>query len=180
MSTDGNTSADGTYLYTVSSVVAGDINYTATVNTDTISPSVTIDFIDVTRPILTLSGDENISFDFGRVTYYVLTPGVLLPQPIPGPKVDAGATAEDDVDGDITSNIAITDNVDVDVLGTYTVYYNVADATGNDANEITRTVNIVAATPLISSGFYTIEENATIGQAVGNINIVTNGGTAIT
>src|SRR3989344_291560 len=56
---------------------------------------------------------------------------------------DAGATAEDDVDGDITSSIATDNLVDTSILGTYTVTYTVSDAAGNEADPVTRTVNVV-------------------------------------
>ena len=55
---------------------------------------------------------------------------------------DAGATASDNYDGDITSNIVTVNNVDTSTIGTYTVTYNVSDANGNAAAEVTRTVNI--------------------------------------
>ena len=58
---------------------------------------------------------------------------------------DAGATAEDDRDGDITADIVTVNPVDVDVIDEYTVTYNVDDEAGNSADEVTRTVNVVAA-----------------------------------
>ncbi|MFA6325021.1 MAG: immunoglobulin-like domain-containing protein [Candidatus Paceibacterota bacterium] len=56
---------------------------------------------------------------------------------------DSGATALDDVDGDLTSSIVVVNNVDTDVLGTYTVTYNVDDLSDNHATEVVRTVNVV-------------------------------------
>ncbi|MCB9807151.1 DUF5011 domain-containing protein [Candidatus Peribacteria bacterium] len=41
---------------------------------------------------------------------------------------DAGATASDNVDGDITANIITVNPVNTNVLGSYTVTYNVSDA----------------------------------------------------
>ena len=43
---------------------------------------------------------------------------------------------------DITDTIVIVNNVDSAVLGTYAVTYNVSDANGNAAAEVTRTVII--------------------------------------
>jgi hypothetical protein len=40
---------------------------------------------------------------------------------------DAGATALDTVDGDRTANIITVNPVNTNVLGTYTVTYNVSD-----------------------------------------------------
>ena len=65
--------------------------------------------------------------------------------------VDAGATAEDAVDGDISAAITTDSSVDVDTVGTYTVTYNVSDAAGNAAVEVTRTVSVVLGTPSASS-----------------------------
>jgi hypothetical protein len=79
---------------------------------------------DVTIPIITLLGESEVSLELGS-TY-----------------TDAGATAVDNIDGDITSNIAVVSTVDVNTVGTYTVTYNVSDAADNSANEVTRVVNI--------------------------------------
>ena len=59
---------------------------------------------------------------------------------------DEGATATDNVDGNITANIVVTNPVNTSVVGTYTVRYNVSDAAGNTAMEKTRTVNVVSST----------------------------------
>lgn len=55
---------------------------------------------------------------------------------------DAGATANDAEDGDITSRIVVTNPVDTSALGTYTVTYAVSDTSGNAAVPVTRTVNV--------------------------------------
>ncbi|MDD3007081.1 MAG: DUF5011 domain-containing protein [Candidatus Pacebacteria bacterium] len=57
---------------------------------------------------------------------------------------DAGATASDDIDGDITADIITVNPVNTSTVGTYVVTYNVKDKAGNDAIEVTRTVNVVA------------------------------------
>ena len=49
---------------------------------------------------------------------------------------DAGATATDNIDGDITSSIVAVNLVDVNTVGTYTVTYNVSDAAGNAATQV--------------------------------------------
>ena len=55
---------------------------------------------------------------------------------------DAGATASDAQDGDITSRIVVTNPVNTAVLGTYTITYAVSDLAGNAAVPVTRTVNV--------------------------------------
>jgi len=82
---------------------------------------------DVTPPVITLLGSTPVSLTIGD-SY-----------------TDAGATAEDDVDGDITDDIVTVNPVDTNTVGTYVVTYNVEDAAGNPATEVTRTVNVVAA-----------------------------------
>ncbi len=59
--------------------------------------------------------------------------------------VEEGATAHDQEDGDITSNISTTGVVDGNTLGSYTVTYNVSDSQGLAATPVTRTVNVVPA-----------------------------------
>jgi hypothetical protein len=55
---------------------------------------------------------------------------------------DAGATASDTVDGDLTTRIKIDNPVNTAVVGTYTVTYNVVDNSGNAAAPVTRTVRV--------------------------------------
>jgi hypothetical protein len=59
-----------------------------------------------------------------------------------GPYADAGATATDNKDGDITSRIQVENKVDTPKVGTYQVIYRVTDAAGNAATA-TRTVKVV-------------------------------------
>lgn len=56
--------------------------------------------------------------------------------------IDAGATAIDAVDGDLTSELVVTNPVDVATPGLYTVTYSVEDSSGNAASA-TRTVEVV-------------------------------------
>ena len=61
---------------------------------------------------------------------------------------ELGATATDNVDGDITGSIVIdSSTVNTAVGGTYQVTYNVQDASGNAAIQITRTV-VVSVLPV--------------------------------
>ncbi len=61
--------------------------------------------------------------------------------------IEAGAIASDDVDGDLTSQILVTGSVDTGAVGRYAIRYNVTDAAGNAANEVTRTINVAAIEP---------------------------------
>ena len=84
---------------------------------------------DTTPPVITLLGSSPIDVVLSS-TY-----------------TDAGATALDDVDGDLTGSIATVSTVNTSVLGAYTVTYNVSDIAGNPAAQVTRNVNVVAAVP---------------------------------
>ncbi|HET8698718.1 MAG TPA: FG-GAP-like repeat-containing protein, partial [Gammaproteobacteria bacterium] len=81
---------------------------------------------DTAGPTITLVGAPTVSVKVG--TAYT----------------DAGATAADAVDGDVTSRIKVTNPVDTTVIGTYTVTYEATDLSGNAAVPVTRTVQVQA------------------------------------
>ncbi len=78
---------------------------------------------------------------------------------------DAGATAEDSIDGDITSSITSSGTVDTATEGTYTIEYSVSDAAGNIAST-TRTV-IVSSSLDTTPPTITLTGSSTISVAVG-------------
>ena len=82
---------------------------------------------DTTPPVINMLGSTPIDVVVGSVY------------------VDAGATATDNVDGDLTSAIVTVNSVNTAIIGNYAVTYNVVDAAGNPAVEVVRTVNVVAA-----------------------------------
>ena len=82
---------------------------------------------DTTPPVITRLGEATVNLTVGD-SY-----------------TDAGATATDDVDGDITGSIVTVNPVNTAVADTYTVTYNVSDAALNPATEVTRTVIVSAA-----------------------------------
>ena len=83
--------------------------------------------IDNTPPTITLLGDPTVNIEVGAIY------------------TDAGANADDNVDGPvITDNIVAVSTVNTSVIGNYTVTYNVSDAAGNAATQVTRTVNVTA------------------------------------
>ena len=55
--------------------------------------------------------------------------------------VDPGATAEDDIDGDLTDKIEASGVINPSAVGTQTITYRVADKAGN-ASSVVRTVNV--------------------------------------
>ena len=79
--------------------------------------------LDSTKPVITLIGDSSVTLTVGGIY------------------TESGGTATDETDGDLSANIVIGgDVVDMSTAGTYTVTYNVSDAVGNAAAEVTRTV----------------------------------------
>lgn len=89
---------------------------------------------DTTLPVITLKGASSITLKVGEAYN------------------EQGATAKDDVDGDISSKIITTGTVNTAVAGTYTITYTVSDTAGNVATA-TRKVVIenVVSTPTTPS-----------------------------
>jgi hypothetical protein len=59
--------------------------------------------------------------------------------------VEQGATAMDNIDGDISGAVVVTDTVNTSIVGAYLVTYDVSDFAGNPAISLTRTVNVTPA-----------------------------------
>ncbi|MFZ2500970.1 MAG: immunoglobulin-like domain-containing protein, partial [Minisyncoccia bacterium] len=83
--------------------------------------------------------------------------------------VDAGATASDNLNGNITANIVTVNPVNTAIPATYTVTYNVSDTAGNPATQVTRTVNVVDTRIVATSG-----ANGTV-TPVGTTTVAYNG-----
>ena len=82
---------------------------------------------DTTPPVITLKGLPTVTLMLGD-TY-----------------TDAGATATDNIDGDITTSIVSMGTVETDAAGSYTLTYTVADESGN-TSEVKRTVVVTDTT----------------------------------
>ena len=138
--TDAGATADGGETVTTSGTVDTNtvgvytMTYTATDSSNNVATATrTVNVVDTTAPVITLIGSNPV--DVEAATTYT----------------DAGATAQDNYDGDITSSITTTNNIDMNTVGTYSVTYNVADANGNSATQLVRTVNVVDTTaPVIT------------------------------
>lgn len=67
--------------------------------------------------------------------------------------VDSGVTATDNVDGTLTDEIVVGgDAVNTEVSGTYVITYDVTDAAGNAAEQVTRTVRVRYPSDLVVNG----------------------------
>ena len=97
------------------------------VSSDTTTKKKTTSAKDTEKPVITLKGNSEITLNQGDKYN------------------DEGASATDNIDGDITSKIKVSGKVDTTKSGTYTITYTVTDKAGNRA-EVTRKVMVVATT----------------------------------
>lgn len=116
--------------------------------------------IDTEAPVIALSGPSSLILDLNQTF------------------TDPGATATDNRDGDISTNISTVGDVNTAQAGTYTITYSVSDEVGNAATPVTRTVEIVASTvlPLTirdnTTDFHTLDlARSPYSVAVGNCRI---------
>ncbi len=110
---------------------------------DTITRTVNV--VDTTAPIITLIGDSEVNVPY-KTEY-----------------TEQGVTIADNVDTDLS--VVITGSVDTTKLGSYIVEYNISDTSGNNAESVSRTVNVVdivaPTVTLIGSENVTIEVGST-------------------
>ena len=100
----------------------------------------TVSVVDTTKPVITLVGNATETVE-AKSTY-----------------TDAGASASDTLDGNLTGSVTSVNTVNTDAVGSYTMTYSVSDANGNAAADVVRVVNVVDTTkPVI-----TLVGNATI------------------
>ena len=81
--------------------------------------------VDTVPPVLSLIGLNPLELEVGS------------------PFIDPGATALDDVNGDLTSEITVSGSVYTSQVGTYKLTYKVQDRSGNAATDVVRTVNVI-------------------------------------
>ena len=108
----------------------------------------TIVVVDSTPPVLTILGDAN--YTMGVWQEYV----------------DPGVLANDSVDGSLPVSV-LSNNVDINNVGSYQVVYFAEDAAGNEVNT-TRVINVVNADPTdISLSPFSVYENMPANSLVG-------------
>ena len=83
---------------------------------------------DISAPIVSLNGEKSVEVTVN--TEYE----------------ELGATAIDNLDGDVTKNIKITNNVNINEIGDYEVIYEVIDKSGNK-EEVKRSVKVERKRP---------------------------------
>jgi hypothetical protein len=87
-----------------------------------------IERIDTTPPVITMVGSTPMEIERGSTF------------------TDPGATATDNLDGDITSMVIVSGSVNVNIVGTYTLTYGVSDESFLTAS-VMRTINVVDNAP---------------------------------
>ena len=97
--------------------------YSATDNSDnTSSATRMVNVVDTIAPVITLTGDTEVTVEFGEVY------------------VDAGATALDNVDGDVS--VIVDGEMNTSTIGSYQLTYTATDSSGNSSS-VTRAVTVI-------------------------------------
>ena len=92
-----------------------------------------VEVVDTTGPVITLKGEALVTHEAG------------------GGYTDAGVSALDVVDGDLSSAVKVVSTVNTAKPGSYMVSYGVSDGAGNKAKAVSRTVSVVDTTgPVIT------------------------------
>lgn len=142
---------NGNFSYTVPNLTDG-IIIVSVVATDDLGASTPYEGETIVgelpdnAPIITLSGANPLKMLVGS-TYS-----------------EPGYAANDDIDGNITANVTVTNNLDIDTVGVYEIKYNVIDSGDNAAIEVIRVINIVAA-PACEEFTATVSAHESAGRA---------------
>lgn len=103
---------------------------------------------DDVAPIITLTGDT------------------LVNHPLNQAYTDAGATAQDETDGNISSSIFVNNPVDVNRIGEYLITYSVVDQGGNEALEKHRRVKVYNQAEDFEGKYSILEHEAPPGSGM--------------
>ena len=149
---------NGTYTFTVGLSKGAATDTTATLTMTVTATAFDAAQEDTEKPVITLTGNatENVA---NGAAY-----------------TDAGVTITDNKDTGLVAVVTYTKDaatvalIDTSVAGTYTIHYNVSDAAGNAAVEVTRTVIVAAET-------YTVTFDSYGGSAVAPITNVAKNAT---
>ncbi|MBI5405794.1 DUF5011 domain-containing protein, partial [Candidatus Kaiserbacteria bacterium] len=110
----------------IRSIIVGNPDGTVSLSpTITATSTSTSTSTDTVPPVVTLIGAAAIQIDESQTF------------------IDPGATASDDIDGDLTPKIIVAGAVDPATIGLYTLSYSATDAAGN-AGSVSRVVSVVA------------------------------------
>ena len=167
---DGNLTGSVTSVSTVNTNAAGSYSVTYSVSdaNGNAAASVvrTVSVVDTTKPVITLLGSATETVE-AKGTY-----------------TDAGASASDILDGNLTGSVTSVNTVNTDSVGSYTVTYSVSDANGNAAASVVRTVNVVDTTKpvitLLGTATETVEAKITYADAGASASDTLDGSLTVT
>ena len=128
------------------------ISYDKTDNAGNAALTVTrtVNVVDTQKPVIQLLGDTNVSI----VVWQTFT--------------DAGVSATDSLDGNLTASVQVIGDVNTSHPGIYTLTYRVSDQVGNQAIDVQRTVTVFNQSPTgITLSATHVEENRPAGTMVG-------------
>jgi hypothetical protein len=119
---------------------------------------------DICPPVITLNGNATENLTVGATW------------------TDPGATATDGCDGNIVTITVGGDTVDLNSAGTYEITYNVSDAAGNAATQVTRsvTVNVVDTTAPVITVTGANPATFAVGATYTDAGATANGGETVT
>jgi len=113
---------------------------------------------DTTKPTIVLLGDNPLTIIQGE------------------PFSDPAFIANDNVDGNLDSQVVITGEVDTSTIGTYVLTYSVTDSAGNTSDEVSRVVNVIEDPDQIDiTGGVTVSVKTTQGGGFSNCVINSSG-----
>lgn len=114
---------------------------------------------DVIKPTINITGSQSVTLQVGDSATYEKVRNL-------------GATATDNVDGDITSSLITDDSlVNINAVGTYPILYRVSDYSGN-TSEHARNIEVVSSNTAVPS--FTIDGDLSDWSAVGHLVYETN------
>ncbi len=143
---DGDLTAEIVTTSTVDSNTIGSyiVTYAVEDSSGNMATAVrTVNVIDTTSPVITILGENPATVEVSSAY------------------ADAGATAFDIGDGDLTGSILVTSSVNTSAAGSYTVIYDAVDSSGNAAMAI-RTVNVVSGAPTAYDDIAHTDEDVTV------------------
>jgi len=149
---------------TINAVAAGTATVTASYSDKTVAIPVTVTAPTLKAPTISLIGSAQIVLHLGGSPYF-----------------EQGATAIDEADGNISSQVVINSNVNTDVAGHYTVVYTVTNSAGLSAS-VTRNVEIVApVTQTLPGASFSFAPKGKQGESFTyNIAVAAAGNTSLT
>ncbi|WP_297337707.1 carbohydrate binding domain-containing protein [Algoriphagus sp.] len=135
---------DGSYEVSLTATNAGGSSQ----ETQTLTIDLIVVITDNDPPVIALEGEATIELEIGDEF------------------TDPGATANDEVDGDLTENIEVTGEVNTLQPGEYVLAYNVTDGAGNQAEQVTRTVTVNFDQGILTNGDFEAGDAGWIGNGL--------------